>query len=106
MYNCLKSKAFLEMSVCFHLKRMGRPLRSHTENIFIVCDVVTVDCKMLFRTIHETSEEIHAATKDISSLINDEAALLMVICERQVPMKWRQIRLGPRSIVGHELLCD
>lgn len=57
--------------------------------------------KKLFRTIHETLIVMHAATKDISTLTKDDVALMMAICENQVPIKWRQIWSGPRSIVDY-----
>lgn len=57
--------------------------------------------KKLFKIIHETLIVMHAATKDISTLTKDDVALMMVICENQVPIKWRQIWSGPRSIVDY-----
>lgn len=57
--------------------------------------------KKLFKTIHETLIVMHAATKDITTLTKDDVALMMIICENQVPFKWRQIWSGPRSIVDY-----
>lgn len=66
---------------------------------FIVSEMLMA--KKLFKTIHETLTVMHAATKDISLLTKDDVALMMVICENQVPIKWRQIWSGPRSIVEY-----
>lgn len=66
---------------------------------FVVSEMLMA--KKLFKTIHETLIVMHAATKDISTLTKDDLALMMVICENQVPIKWRQIWFGPRSIVDY-----
>lgn len=66
---------------------------------FVVSEMLMA--KKLFKTIHETLIVMHAATKDISTLTKDDFALMMVICENQVPFKWRQIWFGPRSIVDY-----
>lgn len=57
--------------------------------------------KNLFITIHTTLSMIHVAIKDISSLTRDNLALIRVICENQVPLKWRQIWSGPKLIVDY-----
>lgn len=66
---------------------------------FVVSEMLMA--KKLFKTIHETLIVMHAATKDISTLTKDDFGLMMVICENQVPIKWRQIWSGPRSIVDY-----
>lgn len=66
---------------------------------FVVSEMLMA--KKLFKTIHETLIVMHAATKDISTLTKDDVSLMMVICENQVPIKWRQIWFGPRSIVDY-----
>lgn len=66
---------------------------------FVVSEMLMA--KKLFKTIHETLIVMHAATKDISTLTKDDFGLMMVIFENQVPIKWRQIWSGPRSIVDY-----
>lgn len=66
---------------------------------FVVSEMLMA--KKLFKTIHETLIVMHAAIKDISTLTKDDFGLMMVICENQVPIKWRQIWSGPRSIVDY-----
>lgn len=55
----------------------------------------------LFKTIHNTLSTVHIAIKDLSSITRDTLNLIRTICENQVPLKWRQIWSGPRSIVDY-----
>lgn len=57
--------------------------------------------KNLFKMIHNTLITIHVAIKDVSSITRDTLNLIRIICENQVPFKWRQIWSGPRSIVDY-----
>lgn len=44
---------------------------------------------------------MHAATKDISSVGKDDLALIKIIAENQVPLKWRQLWSGPRLLTDY-----
>lgn len=57
--------------------------------------------KNLFKCIHSTLSMIHVAIKDMSTLSRDTLHLIQIICENQVPLKWRQIWSGPRLIVDY-----
>lgn len=50
--------------------------------------------KNIFNAIHSTLSMIHIAMKDVSSLTRDTLNLLRIICENQVPFKWRQVSVN------------
>lgn len=72
---------------------------SNPWTLFIISELQMA--KNLFKTIHSTLSTIHVAMKDVSSLTRDTLQLIRIICENQVPLKWRQIWSGPRSIVDY-----
>lgn len=67
--------------------------------LFIISELIMA--KNLFKTIHNTLSMVHVAMKDVSSLTRDTHNLIRLICENQVPLKWRQIWSGPRQIVDY-----
>lgn len=72
---------------------------SNSWTTFVLSELMIA--KNLFATIHTTLSTIHIAIKDFSSLTRDNMALIRVICENQVPLKWRQIWSGPKLIVDY-----
>lgn len=68
-------------------------------NAFILSELTLA--RKLFKMIHQTLSIMHVATKDITSVTKDDFAVMMIICESQVPLKWRQIWTGPRLIVDY-----
>lgn len=52
----------------------------------------------MFTTIHETLSTIHSSLKTQSSLSKDDWNILAKLCENQVPLKWRKVWSGPKSI--------
>lgn len=72
---------------------------SNPWTLFIISELLTA--KKIFKAIHSTLCMIHVAMKDVSSLTRDTLNLIRVICENQVPLKWRQIWTGPRLIVDY-----
>lgn len=67
--------------------------------LFIISELLMA--KNLFKLIHNTLSMIHVAMKDVTSLTRDTLHLIRIICENQVPFKWRQIWSGPRLIVDY-----
>lgn len=67
--------------------------------LFIISELLMA--KNIFKAIHSTLSMIHIAMKDMSSLTRDTQNLIRIICENQVPFKWRQIWSGPRQIVDY-----
>lgn len=57
--------------------------------------------RKLFKTVHQTLIVMHTATRDISSINRSDLSLMRVICENQVPLKWRQIWSGPRLLTDY-----
>lgn len=55
----------------------------------------------LLKCIHNTLSMIHVGIKDMSSLTRDTLQLIRIMCENQVPLKWRQIWSGPKHIVEY-----
>lgn len=67
--------------------------------LFIISELLMA--KNISKAIHSTLSMIHIAMKDMSSLTRDTQNLIRIICENQVPIKWRQIWSGPRQIVDY-----
>lgn len=67
--------------------------------LFIISELLMAN--NLFKVIHNTLSQIHIAMKDMSSITRDTHNLIRIICENQVPFKWRQIWSGPRQIVDY-----
>lgn len=67
--------------------------------LFIISELLMAN--NLFKVIHSTLSQIHIAMKDMSSIARDTHNLIRLICENQVPFKWRQIWPGPRQIVDY-----
>lgn len=67
--------------------------------LFIISELLMAN--NLFKVIHSTLSQIHIAMKDMSSITRDTHNLIRLICENQVPFKWRQIWSGPRQIVDY-----
>lgn len=67
--------------------------------LFVISELLMA--KNIFKAIHNTLSIIHVAMKDLSSLTRDTLSLIRIICENQVPFKWRQIWSGPRLIVDY-----
>lgn len=44
---------------------------------------------------------MNAATKDISSIGKEDISLMKIIAENQVPLKWRQLWSGPRTLIDY-----
>lgn len=65
-------------------------------NAFIHSELILA--KKMFKTIHQTLIVMRAATKDISSINKNDMILIRIICENQVPLKWRQLWSGPRLL--------
>lgn len=55
----------------------------------------------LIESIHNTLVHLHAIVKDNSSLQQDDVQLMESICENLVPMKWRQIWPGSRTLTEY-----
>lgn len=55
----------------------------------------------LFETIHNTLVHLHAIAKDNSSFQLEDVQLLESICENIVPLKWRQIWAGTRTLTDY-----
>lgn len=55
----------------------------------------------LFETIHQTLVHLHTITKDHRSMQFEEVQLLESICENQVPLKWRQLWSGSRTLTEY-----
>lgn len=72
---------------------------SNPWTLFIISELLMA--KNIFKTIHSTLSVIHVAIKDVSALTRDTLNLIRTICENQVPLKWRQIWSGPRTIVDY-----
>lgn len=72
---------------------------SNPWTLFVISELLMA--KNIFKAIHSTLSMIHTAMKDISSLTRDTLNLIRIICENQVPFKWRQIWSGPRLIVDY-----
>lgn len=66
---------------------------------FILAEITVA--KKLFKTIHRTLVKMHMAAKDISSIGRDDLILLTVLCENQVPFKWRQVWTGPKVLIDY-----
>lgn len=54
--------------------------------------------KKIFKTIHQSLTLMHAAARDISAINKTDLSLMKLICENQVPLKWRQLWSGPRLL--------
>lgn len=67
--------------------------------LFIISELLMA--QNIFKAIHTTLSMIHTAMKDMSSITRDMMQLIRIICENQVPFKWRQIWSGPRLIVDY-----
>lgn len=67
--------------------------------LFIISELLMA--QNIFKAIHTTLSMIHTAMKDMSSITRDMLQLIRIICENQVPFKWRQIWSGPRLIVDY-----
>lgn len=72
---------------------------SNPWKLFIISELLMA--KNLFKIIHGTLSMIHIAIKDVSTLTRDTLHLIQIICENQVPLKWRQIWFGPKLIVDY-----
>lgn len=72
---------------------------SNPWTLFVISELLMA--KNIFKAIHTTLSMIHIAMKDVSSLTRDTFDLIRIICENQVPFKWRQIWSGPRLIVDY-----
>lgn len=57
--------------------------------------------KSIFKTIHQMLVVMHGATKDITSVGKEDMTLIKIICENQVPLKWRQLWSGPRFLTDY-----
>lgn len=68
-------------------------------NSFIFSELIMA--KKLIKIIHQTLIVMHGAMRDITSLTKEDFALMMVICENQVPLKWRQVWSGPKLIIDY-----
>lgn len=55
----------------------------------------------MFKTIHQTLVEMRMATKDITSIGKNDMALIKIVCENQVPLKWRQLWSGPKILTDY-----
>ncbi|KAJ6634741.1 Cytoplasmic dynein 2 heavy chain 1, partial [Pseudolycoriella hygida] len=55
----------------------------------------------LFETIHSTLVHLHSLTKDNSSLQQEDIQLMANVSENLVPMKWRQIWNGSRTLTEY-----
>lgn len=55
----------------------------------------------LFEAIHNTLVHLHAIVKDNSSFQSDDVQLMESICENLVPLKWRQIWTGSRTLTEY-----
>lgn len=72
---------------------------SNPWTLFIISELLLA--QNLFKVIHNTLSEIHVAIKDVSSITRNTMNLIRIICENQVPFKWRQIWSGPKSTVDY-----
>ncbi len=55
----------------------------------------------LFDTIHNTLVHLHVLAKDNTSFQLDDIQLMEAICENLVPLKWRQIWTGSRTLTEY-----
>lgn len=55
----------------------------------------------LFQTIHNTLVYLHAIVKDKSSFQLEDVKLMESVCENLVPMKWRQIWTGSKTLTEY-----
>lgn len=55
----------------------------------------------LFETIHNTLVHLHAIVKDKSSFQQEDVQLVDSICENLVPLKWRQIWTGSKTLTEY-----
>lgn len=55
----------------------------------------------ILKSIHQTLVAMHAAAKDITSIGKDDLTLMKIICENQVPLKWRKYWSGPRLLTDY-----
>lgn len=55
----------------------------------------------LFESIHNTLAHLHAIAKGNTSLQMEDAQLMDTICDNLVPLKWRQLWTGSRTLTEY-----
>lgn len=65
---------------------------SNPWTLFVISELLMA--KNIFKAIHSTLSMIHIAMKDVSSLTRETLNVIRIICENQVPFKWRQVSIS------------
>lgn len=100
----IKSKSFsnfqgINLTVPNDMLQIHGSDNSSPWTLFVISELLVA--KNMFKLIHSTLSMMHVAIKDMQSLTRDTLHLIRIICENQVPFKWRQIWPGPRLIVDY-----